>query len=75
MKKDINTTVSISFPNEAAAKYFMGWFSESGEQQYWLWQDCVEERIKDKNITAVDFDFITDFKVKAVCGRLDGKNV
>jgi len=69
-------TAKIEFDNEKAARHFLYWLCESGEQSYWLWQEC-REQAEDGDITAIDFDyhhgkgFAEDLKVIAKCGRLD----
>lgn len=63
--------VKISFANEEAARHFMIWLSEQGEQDYWTWMECREQE-EDGKITAVRFDYDTkDFTIETTLGRLD----
>jgi len=69
--KSKETTIKIKFANKKAAKYFANWLCETGEQDYWLFQEISEER-EEGDITAVIFDY--DFekhKITTVLGRLD----
>lgn len=52
--KDIE--IKIKFANSEAAKNFAVWLCESGEQQYWEWMSCVEER-EEGDITATSFHY------------------
>jgi hypothetical protein len=54
--KPKETIISIKFANEEAAHHFASWLCESGEQQYWDWMECAEERL-DGDITATSFHY------------------
>jgi len=75
MKKKV--TVEIEFDDDVVANHFLQWLSGSGEQEYWQWMECREEREKGK-ITAVAFDYHTPNgskkfgpRVSTTSGRLD----
>jgi hypothetical protein len=55
-KKDKETIISIKFANKKAAMYFVSWLCESGEQQYWDWQEYREEE-EEGDITATEFHY------------------
>ena len=64
--------VSISFSNKKAAKGFMEWLCDIGEQDYWESQKYREEDEDTKDITALIFDYnFNKLTVKTECGRLD----
>ena len=64
------TTVSIDFDNAKVARHFMDWLCGSGEQEYWLWQEC-REREEAGDITAVIFDYdFKKFKITTEAGRV-----
>jgi hypothetical protein len=75
---DKKHTVKINFDNKEAAKGFLTWLCEQGEQDYWTWQECREQE-ETGDITATNFDywvqskkeFAKGLEVNAHCGRLD----
>jgi len=74
LKKKDKTVVSIEFDNKIIADHFLNWLCESGEQDYWQWQEVTEEK-ECGDITAVIFSY--DFKklsAKTKSGRLT-KNI
>ena len=78
MAKKSKHTVQIHFDNEKAAKGFLLWLCEAGEQDYWNWQQYREQEEKG-NITATNIDyfpngakeFAENLEAVASCGRLD----
>ena len=71
-------TVEIEFGSDAAARHFITWLCESGEQSYWLWMECREQE-EDGDITAVEFDYwggteegreFAKHPITTTCGRL-----
>jgi hypothetical protein len=83
IKKQTNMAkreVKFVFDNEKAAKHFIVWLTEGGEQNYQDFMRYREEE-EDGDITAVDFDYwggiepahdakLGDFPILAKCGRL-----
>jgi hypothetical protein len=69
-------TVKINFESEEAARHFLVWLCDSGEQNYWQWMECREGE-EDGDITAVRFKYHTGGKfcpgleVETDCGRLE----
>lgn len=49
-------TIKIEFDNEKAAYHFASWLCGSGEQQYWNWMECREQK-ESGNITAINFHY------------------
>lgn len=72
MKKSKNkkTEIKFIFDNEKAAELFLGWLSNSGEQQYWEAMECVEDGEKG-NVTVVDFDYWGGTKKGSKFGESD----
>lgn len=71
--KDERNSIKIFFDNEKAAKHFIKWLSEQGEQDYWTWMECREQE-ETGNITATEFKYrLKDLAIDADCSRLDKK--
>lgn len=74
-----NFQVKINFSNEVAAKHFLLWLCEAGEQDYFEWMTYREEEEPDGDITALEFDyfatskkeFAKDLEITVECGRMD----
>jgi hypothetical protein len=69
--------LTIEFDSDAAAKHFASWLDGQGEQDYWIWMECREQK-ESGNITALSFNW--DYKnfspenlIRTKCGRLDAK--
>ena len=63
--------VKISFANKKAAKHFIIWLCEQGEQDYWTWMEYREQE-EDGKITATKFDYdMKNLTVETTVGRLD----
>jgi len=56
MAKDKETIIQIKFANPKAARHFALWLCESGEQDYWNWQEYREED-EEGDITATEFHY------------------
>ena len=54
--KPSKVEVKFVFDNVKAAKHFVSWLCESGEQDYWNYMEYREEEEKG-NITVIDFDY------------------
>ena len=74
MKSINDNTVSIKFSNKAAAKHFIIWLGEQGEQEYWDWMSDRESE-EDGDITVINFDYALctedakEFIINTECGR------
>ena len=71
-------TIKIHCDNKKAAKHFLTWLCESGEQDYWIWMECREREEKgDITITGFDYfpnnakKFADGLEIVGECGRLD----
>jgi len=63
--------VVFDIDNEEAAKHFLVWLSEMGEQMYWEWM-ANREFNEEGDITVLQFGYDLDkFTVKTLVGRLD----
>lgn len=69
--------VKFVFDNEDAAKHFVTWLCEQGEQGYWQWME-VRETEESGPITVTRFDYWENDKKKfgegdvlCECGRLE----
>lgn len=65
------SSVTISFDNPEVMRYFVSWLEESGEQEYWMWQEAREFEDESECITALEFDYSKSEKgiVTTKCGR------
>jgi len=64
--------IKLVFDNAKAAKHFLVWLSEQGEQDYWEWMRVREEEEKG-DITVLEFASVNpDGVVACKCGRLEG---
>ena len=69
MKKEQPVKVEINFANKKAAKHFMSWLCEAGEQDYWLYMEAREGE-ENGDITALVFDYKwKKFVIETECGR------
>ena len=64
------TALTFEFDNEEALNHFKTWLCESGEQQYWEWQEAREDE-EAGAITGLSFDYWNGAIIKVKCGRLD----
>lgn len=63
--------LKFNFENEEAARYFLEWLSEMGEQEYWEWMRSRELEC-DGDITVLQYNYDFDkYKVNTLIGRLD----
>lgn len=46
----------IKFDNQKALQHFASWLSGSGEQDYWIWMECQEDK-EPGNITVREFHY------------------
>lgn len=76
--KSTESKIVLKFDNDKAAKHFATWLCEAGEQNYWQWMECAEEK-DSGDITAIKFNyhgenesnkFMLDNIIRTVCGRL-----
>lgn len=81
MSDDETTQLKFEFSNPEAARHFLSWLCESGEQEHWDWMS-VREQEEDGPITAVQIDYWQNDNKKfgegtiiAECGRLDHADV
>ncbi|HXV26986.1 MAG TPA: hypothetical protein VD862_03130 [Candidatus Paceibacterota bacterium] len=65
--------VTIAFDNPDAARHFLSWLCEIGEQDYWNWMELREQEESEGAITAKRFIYPPSMRgiVIAPCGRLD----
>lgn len=70
--------IKFVFDNDEAAKQFVVWLCEQGEQEYWAWMEQVQTRHAGP-VTAVNFDYfnnsanIGENPIIATCGRLQSE--
>ena len=58
--------------NSKAAKHFLTWLCESGEQNFWAYMETQEEDHDDPDITITSFDYDwVNCEVLCSTGRLD----
>ncbi len=89
MNKNKKILLKIEFDSQEALNHFASWLCGVGEQGYWNWMECAEseEEGKQRDITAVKFDYFQEFArgkgsygefmedntIRTICSRLDKK--
>jgi hypothetical protein len=56
--------LTIEFDNQVALMHFASWLCGSGEQDYWMWQECREYEEPEGDITAVEFHYHIEDETK-----------
>ncbi len=71
-KPTVAEKVEFMFDNQLAAEMFISWMCESGEQDYWNWQQNREMDDDTPDITGLNFNYSNGSKIVVKCGRFDG---
>lgn len=48
-------TIQVEFESETELKNFMSWMDGQGEQDYWIWQECQNEKYSE-----IKYDYINN---------------